>query len=138
MTETPTQAQTAAPFQLLDGHRFMNLTTIRKSGAESTRPVWFVQESDKVYVFTQADSWKAKHIQRNSPQVFVSPADVRGKPLSDERVEGRAAVYTKDHPTAQYAEKLLNRKYGWQKTFFNLMYRVRNTQAAWIEINPAE
>lgn len=126
----PTIAQT---FALLDGHQYMNLTTYRKNGTEVTRPVWFAKDGDKLYLMTQNDSGKVKHIRRNG-EVFVSPSDARGTPLTEERVAGMATIHEKGTATATHANALLNKKYGLFKALFSVMYLFRRTEVVWIEV----
>ena len=42
-----------------ENQKYINLETFRKSGVGVKTPVWFVQDRDVLYVWTQADSWKA-------------------------------------------------------------------------------
>lgn len=123
-------------FPLLSGHQFMNLTTYRKSGEESTRPVWFVDSGEALFVFTTADSWKIKHIQKR-PDVWVSPSDSRGTPLSTERARGKGKVHEKASERARYGNQLLDKKYGWMKWMFNLTYLVSRRPYVILEIEPS-
>lgn len=125
----------AIAFALLDGHQYMNLTTHRKDGSEATRPVWFAVEGDKLYFYTVDNSWKVKHIQRN-PDVYVSPSDARGNPLSEGRVAGTATIYEKGHPTATHANGVLAKKYGLIKWLFSLNFLFRRSTVVWVEIQP--
>jgi uncharacterized protein len=71
----------------LDGKKYLNLETYRKSGKGVRTPVWFAVEvtpadaaaanTPKLYVYTTADSGKAKRI-RQSSVVKIAPCDVRG------------------------------------------------------------
>jgi PPOX class probable F420-dependent enzyme len=135
MAATAPSTSTKPSFSLLDGHQYMNLTTYRKNGEESTRPVWFAEDNGKIYMLTVDGSWKIKHIQRN-PEVFVSPSDARGTPLSEERAAGIAAVYEKGHPTATHANAVLTRKYGLIKRLFSISFLFRRSTVVWIEIEP--
>jgi PPOX class probable F420-dependent enzyme len=123
-------------FSLLNGHQFMNLTTYRKNGEESTRPVWFVDSGEALFIFTTADSWKIKHIQKR-PEVWVSPSDSRGTPLSTERAQGMGKVHAKGSERARYGNQLLNKKYGWMKWMFNLTYWVSRRPYVILEIQPS-
>ena len=67
-------------FDALANQQFMNLITVRKSGAEIPTPVWFVQSGDRLYVMTGNNAGKVKRI-RNNPQVQVAPSDRAGTPL---------------------------------------------------------
>ena len=43
----------------LDQHRYISLSTFRRSGAEVATPVWFAASGGKLYVFTAGDSGRA-------------------------------------------------------------------------------
>ncbi len=130
------QVQTHA-FALLDGHQYMNLTTFRKNGTEVTRPVWFARQGDTIYFISQQNSGKVKHI-RNNPDVLVSPSDVRGNPLSDERTAGVATIHEKGSEAADRANQALNQKYGIQKRLFSIVFILRRDTIVWGEIVPAD
>jgi PPOX class probable F420-dependent enzyme len=122
-------------FALLDRHQYMNLTTYRKDGTEVSRPVWFAEQDDKLYIVTEAQSGKAKHIRRNG-DVFVSPSDYAGNPLSDERTAGTASLHEKNTAVMQTASKLLNRKYRPISWLFQLRWFFNRNETVWIEIVP--
>src|SRR5713226_8066599 len=52
----------------LDQHRYMTLSTFRRSGAEVATPVWFAA----------GDSGKVKRL-RHSSRARVAPSDARGR-----------------------------------------------------------
>src|SRR4029077_18562471 len=84
---------TGAQFAPLQNHKYINLATFRKNGQEVRTPVWFAGEPpqgvpEKLYVYSTADSGKAKRI-RNNGHVRVAPCDMRGK-LLGEWIEARA------------------------------------------------
>ena len=122
-------------FDLLNDHNYMNLTTYRKNGTEVTRPVWFAKEDGALYFVSVEGSGKVKHI-RNDANVFVSPSDARGNPLSEERIAGTARIYAKGESTAAKANRALNQKYGIQKALFSLMFFFRRSTVVWGEILP--
>lgn len=133
MAAVQTAEQTT--FAILDGHQYMNLTTYRKNGTEVTRPVWFAEDNGTIYAISVVESGKVKHI-RNNPDVFVSPCDARGNPLSEERAPGTATLHEKGSPTAEHANDVLNRKYGLIKRLFSLSFIIRRAEVVWIEIQP--
>src|SRR5712691_11622884 len=69
----------------LDQHRYMTLSTFRRSGAEVATPVWFAAAGGRLYVFTAGDSGKVKRL-RHSSRARVAPSDARGRAR---RVAGR-------------------------------------------------
>ena len=63
------------PFELLlQGHKFIALSTYRKSGQPVVTPVWFTQRDGKLYVWTGASSGKVKRL-RNNPHVSLATSD---------------------------------------------------------------
>jgi uncharacterized protein len=101
-----------ARFASLQGHKYLNVETFRKNGQGVRTPVWFAGEPEqgspeKVYVYSTADSGKAKRIRYNG-RTQVAPCDVRGK-LLGEWIDARAEVIT--GVEAEHGMKLLNKKY---------------------------
>lgn len=97
------------PFEVLEGHQYMSLTTFRKSGEAVPTPVWFALVGGRVYVFTGLHSGKVKRI-RNYPEVEIAPCGPRGGLLGD-RV--RAAARLMDEGESGIADRALREKYGW-------------------------
>jgi uncharacterized protein len=99
-------------FASLQGRKYLNIETFRKNGQGVRTPVWFAGEPEddapeKLYVYSTADSGKAKRI-RNNARVRVAPSDARGK-LLGEWVEARAEIVTGTN--AEHGMQLLNKKY---------------------------
>jgi hypothetical protein len=118
----------------LDQHRYMSLSTFRRSGAEVATPVWFVEAGGRLYVFTAGDSGKVKRL-RHSSRARVAPSDARG------RVQGvwrDATARLVSEPAAiERAHAALRAKYGWQMWLTDLFSRLagRIRRRAWIEIS---
>jgi PPOX class probable F420-dependent enzyme len=116
-----------ARFASLQGRKYLNIETFRKNGQGVRTPVWFAGEPEqgapeKLYVYSTADSGKAKRIRNNS-HVRVAPSDMRGK-LLGESVEARAEIVT--GAEAEHGMQLLNKKYfPWKQLlgFFALFSR---------------
>lgn len=105
-------------FDALANQQFMNLITQRKSGADVSTPVWFVQEGDRLYVMTGSNAGKVKRI-RNNPHVKVAPSDRAGTPLGPS--QPAIARVISDASEAATANTLLTKKYGLMKRMFDLM-----------------
>lgn len=56
----------ARSFEVLEGHRYVRLTTFRKNGEAVSTPVWFALVGGRAHVFTDLHSGKARRI-RNIP-----------------------------------------------------------------------
>jgi PPOX class probable F420-dependent enzyme len=116
-----------ARFASLQGRKYLNIETFRKSGQGVRTPVWFEGEledgaPEKVYVYSTSDSGKAKRI-RNNGRVRVAPCDVRGK-LLGEWIDARAEIVT--GADAEHGMQLLNKKYmPWKQflDFFSIFSR---------------
>ena len=119
--------QPTSPFAAFERHKYLNLESFRKNGQGVRTPVWFVGDppagaSQKLCVYTEADSGKAKRI-RNNPRVRIAPCNARGKLLGD-WIEARAEFLTGTE--AEHVMRLLNRKYfPWRQIlgFFSLFSR---------------
>lgn len=113
---------------------YIALETFRKNGQAVKTPVWQAAEGDKFYVWTQADSGKAKRIRRNG-RVRVCQSDGRGAPQSD-WLEAQARLLTSvEEQKVQH--KRMAAKYGWQFWAFYLLAQVRRAEYVVIEISPA-
>ena len=93
-----------------DAHKYLNLSTLRKSGERVNTPVWFAALSGKLYVFTAGNSGKVKRI-RNFPEVRIAPCDLRGN-LYGEWVAARARIVVDERQQGP-AYAALRAKYGW-------------------------
>ena len=91
----------------IHGQKYISLTTFRKTGTPVATPVWFGEESDKLYVMTASRLGKYKRI-RNNPQVRVAPCDIRGRVTGG---EFRAVARILPSAEHQRARQTINRKY---------------------------
>jgi len=122
------------PFALLQGHKFIALSTYRKNGQPVVTPVWFTQRDSKLYVWTGASSGKVKRL-RNNPRVSLAPSDSSGKPLGDV-VPGSVSFPPEDEWKA--LNGLFQSKYGLQFGLFSGMSRLRGQRDnLFLEISPA-
>jgi len=127
-----------ARFASLQGRKYVNVETIRKNGQGVRTPVWFAGEPEdgapeKLYVYSTADSGKAKRI-RNNGRARVAPCDVRGKLLGD-WAEARAEIVSGEE--AEHGMRLLNKKYGpWKQLLDFFSFFSRNKRIVFV-IRPA-
>jgi len=89
------------------GQKYISLTTFRKNGVAVATPVWFGEESNKLYVMTRSDMGKTKRI-RNNPQIRVAPCTIRGKVTGPESPAAARILPPEDHARAR---QTVNRKY---------------------------
>jgi PPOX class probable F420-dependent enzyme len=111
--------------------KYLNLETFRKSGQGVKTPVWFAQNDGAFYVWTQADSGKAKRIRRDG-QVKIAPCTVSGELLGT-WVDGRATADASPQ-AIQHVRKLMQKKYGLAFILFHLMIKLRKTQVTTVRI----
>jgi hypothetical protein len=97
-------------------------------------PVWFVEDGGVLYVRTIANSGKVKRIRNNS-QVRVVPSGGRGEPRG-EWVQARATLA--DASRAEQVNQLMKRKYGVQKSMFDLLGRLNKSDYATLAIQIIE
>jgi uncharacterized protein len=125
-------------FASLQKRKYLNIETFRKNGQGVRTPVWFAGEPEdgapeKLYVYSTADSGKAKRI-RNNGRARVAPSDVRGKVL-DEWIEARAEIVTGTE--VEHGLKLLNKKYlPWKQVLDFFSFFSRNKRVVFL-IRPA-
>jgi PPOX class probable F420-dependent enzyme len=116
--------------ELVKGHKYISLTTFRKSGKGVATPVWFVHRNDKLYVWTMADSGKVKRL-RNHSKVTLAPCTLRGKILGPS-LEGVARIVSDQEK--EEVRQLFLKKYHWQMHFFALLHRKQERLV--LEITP--
>ena len=112
----------------------MALTTYRKTGVPVTTPIWFAQVGDHVYCLTEPTAGKLKRL-RNNPKVDVAPSNVRGKPQGPSAPALARELMVEAE--RQAADAALSKKYGIQKSLFELLWKVQRISPAFIEIRPA-
>lgn len=113
-----------------DQQKYINLETVRRSGKAVQTTVWFVEEGGVLYVTAPAHTGKVKRI-RHTSHVRVVPCDSRGTP-SGTWADAEARLL--DGQEAERADRLLGRKYGWQKRMVDFYGRFKKWQSALIEI----
>src|SRR5579863_2095933 len=87
--------------------KYISLTTFRKNGAAVATPVWFGEDSDRLFVMTRSDMGKTKRI-RNNAQVRVAPCTMRGKVTGPEFAATARLLPPDDFSRAR---KPIDRKY---------------------------
>ena len=118
-------------FEQFENQKYINLETFRKSGVGVKTPVWFVQDRDVFYVWTQADSWKAKRI-RNNGKVKLAPSTASGEPVG-EWVDAHATTNESDF-ALNFTKALMRKKYGFAFLGFALMGKLRKTEHTSLKI----
>jgi hypothetical protein len=101
---------------------YLNIETIRKNGQGVKTPVWFVQDGNALYVWTQADSGKARRI-RNNGDVRIAPSTGSGKPIGEWLPAHAQADESPE--TIQHVEKMMKKKYGLIFNIFDFLAKMR-------------
>jgi PPOX class probable F420-dependent enzyme len=119
-------------FNHFEGHKYIALTTFRKTGVPVLTPVWFIQQDDRLIVWTAKDSGKVKRL-RNNPCVQLGPSDHGGK-LLGAVTEGAARFL----PESEHAalKKAFQAKYGWMEKMFSALQKIQKQTHTYIEITP--
>ena len=121
------------PFECLEGHKYIRLTTFRKSGEPVSTPVWFALHNGRLHITTEPDSGKMKRI-RNEPRVLISPCNAWGRPKGPS-VEGIARS-VEDEPTGE-AESVFREKYRLGVGLFHL-FGQHEIGKIFLEIRPTD
>lgn len=109
-------------FTDLGREQYISLETFRKNGEGVKTAVWVVGEGDRLYVWTQRDSWKVKRIRNNS-QVRLAKSDQRGN-TSGDWITAQARVLDTPEERARMQQRL-TKKYGLIARLLLLMGRLR-------------
>ena len=117
----------------LGDESYVNLVSFRRNGVEVRTPVWIAPDGERLVVYTNATSGKAKRI-RNGGRVRLAPCGAGGA-LKGDWVEGRARMLD-DPAERDRALDAVVRKYGWQMrlALFSSRLTGRHADRAAIEI----
>ena len=88
--------------------KYINLETYKRDGTSVRTPVWFMIDSDIIYVVTREKTGKVKRL-KNNQNIRIVPCSFKGKPES-EWIKGIAQNVTGEE--AEKAIKLRKKKYG--------------------------
>jgi len=114
MTEPTVARPTRAEgLKMLGVVPYSRLTTFKRDGSPVGVPIWQAVGGDKVYMFTEASSWKVKRLRRN-PRIEITTCDWRGNLDGGPTWSGTARIVDAETDVAK-AYDALDRKYGWQK-----------------------
>jgi uncharacterized protein len=103
--------------------KYLSLTTFKHDGTGVATPVWFVTEAGKIFIVTDAESYKVRRIRRN-PSVTVAECTASGR-LRSSPVAARAQILPSHE--APGAGPLMARKYRLDRTVILPAYRAVQT-----------
>ncbi len=95
----------------LEGARYLNLATFRRTGAAVETPIWFAESQGRLYAFSAGNAGQIKRLRRTS-RARVAACDVRGR-VTGPWLAARARVI-RDPALGARAMAALRAKYGWQ------------------------
>jgi uncharacterized protein len=123
------------PFEAFRRHRYLSLTTFRKTGKAVSTPVWFAGDDEEIFVWTNAGSGKVKRL-RNSGKVKLAPCTFNGRVLGPEQ-GGRAAILEDSPAEEEAAERRLRAKYGWQWRLGRFLSGTFGRHSVFLRITPS-
>lgn len=91
-------------FDALEGHAHMLLVTWKKNGDAVPSPVWFARKGERLFVWTEAQAYKAKRLRRD-PRALVAPCSPTGEPLGDP-IAARGRVLETEDERAEAAREI--------------------------------
>ena len=114
--------------------QYINIETFRKNGVGVKTPVWFAQEGDALFVWTESTSGKAKRI-RCDGKVNIVPSKADGAPMGEWLA---ANAVTSDSPEAvNHVKALFSKKYGIVFHLFGLLGKLRRAKYVSVRIQVA-
>lgn len=111
--------------------QYINVETYRKTGVAVQTPVWFVEVNGELWFTTETQSGKVKRLRCN-PRVRVAPCKVNGELLGDWHTGTARFLSAEEIPLV---EKTFSRKYGLQKSLFDLLGRLQRRERLFIGIH---
>jgi uncharacterized protein len=125
------RTEATGSLESLDGCNYCVLVTYRRSGEPVPTPVWFGVADGRLYVRTDAGSWKVKRIRGNA-RVMAAPSTMRGRPLGP-AFEGVARVL--EPSEYEPAERALASNYGLGRRLYVPL--LGEAHPTYIEVRPA-
>jgi PPOX class probable F420-dependent enzyme len=111
--------------------QYLAIESFRKSGVGVKTPVWFAQDGETLYVWTEKTSGKAKRI-RNNGKINIAPAKGDGTPVG-EWVAAQASL--DESPAAlEQVRGLMGKKYGFSFSMFAILGKLRRSQYTRVKI----
>ncbi len=107
----------------LGAEKCVSLTTFKKDGGAVATPMWIGRDGDHLFVWTPADSWKAKRA-KNNPRVVLAPCSRGGKVRDGaDPVDGVAEVIS-EPATVAWLAGVIRRKYGFEFVVVTFLERL--------------
>jgi PPOX class probable F420-dependent enzyme len=124
MNTTETQLETRFP------GKYLSVTSFKRDGTPVATPVWFVVDNDRLLIYTDPESFKAKRMRRN-PSVQVAPCNATGR-LRGEPAPATAEFLPDDQ--TDHVMRLIHHKYRVDRVvklpFYNAVQRLRGKKTS--------
>ena len=105
-----TPPRTPGALDELAAHRYVSLTTFRRSGEPVDTPVWIARDGDELVVVTVDPSGKLRRLA-HSPRVELRPCDVRGRIPDGAPTYAGTAVVDRTPSGVAAVKRAIGRKY---------------------------
>jgi PPOX class probable F420-dependent enzyme len=112
------------------GGKYLSLTSFKRDGTGVATPLWFVIDSGRLLVNTDAQSFKARRIRRNA-SVMIAPCTASGRVRGD-LIAARAEQLPDSE--LEHVNELMARKYRVDRALILPLYRA----AQWLRGNRRE
>jgi uncharacterized protein len=108
------------------------LTTFRRSGIGVTTGIWATRIGNQYYFTTPSSTGKVKRLAHTS-RVMIEPADGKGRPVGDYRVEAKANPVADSELLLEF-RKAMRRKGAIMSRVIELMYKVKRDERLLYEL----
>jgi uncharacterized protein len=121
----------------LEKSKYISLSTRKRSGDFVATPVWFAQDGDNYYIFTDTKTGKYKRL-RNFSEVRIAPCTYPGK-ITGAGFESAAFILESPDEIAR-ATAVVKKKYGMELRLVNLLTLIsrRTKNRVYIRIDAAQ
>ena len=93
------------------GEKYVSLVTFRKDGREVATPIWFAEETGRIWAYSELSAGKVKRL-RSSAKIRLAPCTATGTVTGTWR-EGSGRIVEGGEDFSRGIQAL-GRKYGWQ------------------------
>lgn len=105
----------------LEKESYSSLTTYKRDGSAVAVPIWHAVADDKIYMFTEAASFKVRRLRRD-PRIELAACNWHGL-VRGPSWKGTGRIVAEPDLIAKAYEHL-DRKYGWQKWIVDLASKI--------------
>ncbi len=106
----PSTPSAAGALDALAAHRYVSLTTFRRSGEPVATPVWVARDGSELVVVTVDPSGKLRRLA-HTPRVELRPCDVRGRVPEGAPTYAGTAVVDRTPSGVAAVKRAIGRKY---------------------------